>query len=138
MKVVKGLQGVVAAESDICKIDGKKGTLVYRGYAIEDLAKYSSFEEVVFLLWEGRLPKRSELTAFKRKIAKHMKLPAPVKRAIQSTPKKNKWLDSVNRLSQTLHPNGFSPVWVRLCEVKWLDCANRLSHTLHPNGFSPV
>lgn len=89
MKLIKGLQGVVAAESDICKIGGKKGTLVYRGYAIEDLAKYSSFEEVVFLLWEGRLPKRAELTAFKRSIAKHMKLPLPIKKAIQSTPKRN-------------------------------------------------
>ena len=51
-----GLEDVVALTSDICFIDGKEGRLVYRGYDAVDLAQHASFEEVVFLLWYGRLP----------------------------------------------------------------------------------
>jgi len=57
----QGLQDVVAAESGICFIDGAKGILSYRGFDIHDLARNSSFEEVCFLLWNGRLPIRGEL-----------------------------------------------------------------------------
>ena len=56
-----GLRDVVAAPSSICFIDGEKGILVYRGYNIQELAEHSTFEEVVYLLWNGRLPKRGEL-----------------------------------------------------------------------------
>ncbi|MGZ6206680.1 MAG: citrate/2-methylcitrate synthase, partial [Syntrophales bacterium] len=42
----KGLEGVVADETRICKIDGISGKLYYRGYSIEDLAAYSNYEEV--------------------------------------------------------------------------------------------
>ncbi len=56
-----GLEGVVAAESQLCKIDGEKGRLIYCGYDIHDLAEHATFEEVVFLLWHNRLPNRQEL-----------------------------------------------------------------------------
>lgn len=58
----KGLEGVIAAESNICKIDGEHGKLYYRGYPIEDLAKYSTFEETTFLLLYERLPNRERWT----------------------------------------------------------------------------
>ncbi len=57
---VKGLEGVIALNSSICHIDGRRGTLVYRGYAIEDLAENSSFEDVAYLLWHGQLPGEAE------------------------------------------------------------------------------
>ncbi len=57
---VKGLEGVIALNSSICYIDGRKGTLVYRGYAIEDLASQCNFEDVAYLLWHGRLPQVNE------------------------------------------------------------------------------
>ena len=57
----KGLEGVIAAESTICKIDGAKGKLYYRGYSIEDLAKNCSYEEVTYLLLYGQLPTRAQL-----------------------------------------------------------------------------
>ena len=60
-EVKTGLQEVVVAESAISAIDGGKGTLTYRGYEIDDLAEHSTFEEVVYLLWNGRLPKAEEL-----------------------------------------------------------------------------
>ena len=52
----KGLEGVIAAESEICQIDGANGKLYYRGYPIEELAQHSSFEETTFLLLYERLP----------------------------------------------------------------------------------
>lgn len=87
-KLVKGLQGVVVAESSICHIDGEKGKLVYRGYDIQDLAKYSSFEEVVFLLWEGKIPTKKELAKFKKNVNSNMHIPLEVKKFISSLPKK--------------------------------------------------
>lgn len=63
-EVKKGLEGVVVAESGCSFIDGDVGKLVYRGYAIEDLAEHASYEEVLYLLWHGELPTRDELSAF--------------------------------------------------------------------------
>lgn len=70
--VDKGLEGVVACTTDISFIVG--ATLNYRGYTIEDLSANSTFEETVFLLWEGRLPKAAELEAFKKTLNDHMAL----------------------------------------------------------------
>ncbi|WP_276259725.1 citrate synthase [Haloglomus litoreum] len=60
----KGLEGVLVAESALSYIDGSVGKLVYRGYAIEDLAQDASYEEVLHLLWHGHLPDSEELDAF--------------------------------------------------------------------------
>ncbi|WP_436925281.1 citrate synthase [Halosimplex amylolyticum] len=60
----KGLEGVLVAESDLSKIDGDEGRLIYRGYGIEDLAKHASYEEVIYLLWHGDLPDADELATF--------------------------------------------------------------------------
>jgi citrate synthase len=60
-----GLEGVIAGESEICYIDGYAGVLSYRGYNIHILAEHATFEEVIYLLWNGRLPKKSELETLK-------------------------------------------------------------------------
>ncbi|HYH27293.1 MAG TPA: citrate/2-methylcitrate synthase, partial [Actinomycetota bacterium] len=57
----KGLADVVAAETKLSDIDGKQGKLFYVGYDIHDLARYSTFEETVFLLHEQRLPTQPEM-----------------------------------------------------------------------------
>ena len=62
----KGLEGIVAANSGICWIDGEAGVLAYRGIDIHELAAKSSFEEICFLLWEGKLPRREELADWAR------------------------------------------------------------------------
>ncbi len=59
-----GLADVVACHSSICLVDGKAGQLLYRGYDVADLAKHSTFEEVAYLLWYGRLPGLTEFEAF--------------------------------------------------------------------------
>ena len=56
-----GLRGVVAAQSAIGDVNGEKGVLIYQGYDIHDLAENSTFEEVVYLLWNGKLPQAREL-----------------------------------------------------------------------------
>ena len=65
--VGKGLAGVVAANSGICWIDGDAGVLAYRGIDIHELAEKSTFEEITYLLWFGRLPRRAELEDFQQK-----------------------------------------------------------------------
>ena len=62
------LKDVIAAPTAICTIDGIEGKLVYRGYFIEDLAANTTFEEVVYLLWEGDLPNRQQLDAFTKRL----------------------------------------------------------------------
>src|ERR1700740_2383736 len=64
-----GLEGVVAGESEICFIDGEAGVLSYRGYNIHTLADNATFEEVIFLLWNGYLPKQAELDQLKKDLA---------------------------------------------------------------------
>jgi citrate synthase len=82
-----GLEDVVATDSAICFVDGKEGRLIYRGYDIRDLAQHSSFEEVVFLLWFGRLPTGSELDALQKDLRLNRQLPADVVTAMKRFPK---------------------------------------------------
>src|SRR5215470_14641424 len=58
-----GLEDFVVSPSEICFIDGHKGRLVYRGFDVDDLVAQSTFEEVTYLLWYGKLPTRKELDA---------------------------------------------------------------------------
>ena len=60
--VPKGLEGIVATTSSICYIDGEQGVLAYRGLDIHELAEHSSFEEICYLLWFGKLPSASRKT----------------------------------------------------------------------------
>jgi len=64
----KGLDEIYVEESRICFIDGERSKLYYRGYAIEELAGHSSFEEVAYLLIEGHLPNRNELQEFESRL----------------------------------------------------------------------
>jgi citrate synthase len=59
----EGLEDVVVSTSEICFIDGREGRLLYRGYDVDDLVAHSSFEETIYLLWQGGLPSRKDLAA---------------------------------------------------------------------------
>jgi 2-methylcitrate synthase len=74
----QGLEDFVSTDSSICYIDGESGILAYRGIDIHDLARKSSFEEVCFLLWEGRLPRRDELESVRAEIGRNRTLPPEV------------------------------------------------------------
>ena len=82
-----GLEGVVATTSSICYIDGDKGILSYCGYNIDVLASNASFEEVAFLLWNNRLPKRAELDSLKTKLVAERDLPPEVTAFLKNVPK---------------------------------------------------
>ncbi len=73
---MSGLADVIACDSTICSIED--GVLRYRGYAIEELAEHASFEEVIYLLWYGRLPNCYELKALKQDLAENAALPPKI------------------------------------------------------------
>jgi citrate synthase len=85
--VVKGLEGVVAANSGICWIDGYAGVLAYRGIDIHELAEQSSFEETTYLLWHGRLPSRAQLQEFSGKLTEARRVPGEIYDLFRSFPK---------------------------------------------------
>ena len=82
-----GLRGVVAAQSAIGDVNGDEGILIYQGYNIHDLAEHSTFEEVIFLLWNGRLPKSDELAALNAEIRANYEAPAEVIAMLKQYPK---------------------------------------------------
>ena len=83
----RGLDGIVAFSTTKSSIDGKKGELIYSGYNIDVLADNATFEEVCFLLWNDRLPNKSELEDLKNKLIAQRELPKPVLDYIKSTNK---------------------------------------------------
>lgn len=83
----RGLEGVIAAETRMSYIDGEKGILEYVGIPIDALARNSTFEETVFLLWNCRLPKKAELEEFTRDLRSHYDLPTGFEEHIRSAPK---------------------------------------------------
>lgn len=82
----KGLANTIAAESQMSYIDGGKGILEYVGIGIDELARNSTFEEVVYLLWNRRLPKKAELDAFVKSIQAEYDLPEPMWGFIRQCP----------------------------------------------------
>src|SRR5579862_4670745 len=82
-----GLEGIVAAESEICFIDGDRGILSYQGFNIHTLAEKATFEEVIYLLWHGHLPKQSELDGLKKDLARYRPIPKEVIEFLGKVPK---------------------------------------------------
>ncbi len=81
----QGLEGIVATSSEISSIID--GVLTYRGYNIDDLANHASFEEVIYLLWYGKLPTDSELEELGKELAKQADLPEEVSTLLKRLPK---------------------------------------------------
>jgi len=82
----EGLEGVVVADSALTKIFGDEGKLVYRGISIDELAEHSTFEEVTKFLWDGELPTREELEAFKEDLAGRRSLDDQIRDTIHDMP----------------------------------------------------
>lgn len=83
----KGLEGIVAAETRLSDVRGEEGVLIYAGYNINELAGKATYEEVVHLLHENRLPNRSELNALKKTLASYRTIPAKVVDILRALPK---------------------------------------------------
>jgi citrate synthase len=83
---VRGLEGIIAADSSISYVDGIHGRLFYQGYDIHDIAEAMSFSEAVLLLWRGRLPTQAESHAFRSEVVAEMRLPSQVVEMLRLTP----------------------------------------------------
>src|SRR5690348_1852304 len=98
-----GLEDVVIGPSEISDVNGQLGQLIYRGYDIHDLVANTTFEEVVYLLWQGSLPNRDQLDDLKRQINEHYDLPVEVLDVLRHCPTDAEPMDvlrtAVSRLS---------------------------------------
>ena len=83
---VKGLDGVVAAQTTLSSVDGQNGVLTYRGINIHELAEKASYEEVVYLLWYGKLPNRKELADLEARLAAQRTVPDQILNLLRATP----------------------------------------------------
>jgi citrate synthase len=97
-----GLEGVVAAPSEICFIDGVAGRLVYRGYEIADLVENATFEETAFLLWDAKLPNRSELDQLKSELGANCALPEHTLAILKALPKTTEPMDALRTAVSSL------------------------------------
>jgi citrate synthase len=86
-QLIRGLEGVVAAETRLCDLDGRNGRLAYGGYDIDELARQATFEEVAYLLWHDALPSRAELGRFQSELAAARPIPADLVRAFSLMPR---------------------------------------------------
>ena len=92
-----GLEDVVAVSSSICFIDGQQGILSYAGHDIHELARSATYEEVCFLLWNRRLPTRSELGDLQSAFASGRRLPEGILRLLRTLPSDNA-MDAIRTL----------------------------------------
>ncbi len=87
MSTTRGLEGVVATTSSVSSIIDS--VLTYQGYNIDDLADNASFEEVIYLLWNGRLPNAEELATLTKEIAENASLPKEITDYMKNYPNGN-------------------------------------------------
>jgi len=85
--IARGLEGIVAAETNIGDVRGDIGQLIYRGYDINELAGKVTYEEVVYLLWHGHLPGRAELDELTTALRAERELPKGVIDFLTAAPK---------------------------------------------------
>jgi citrate synthase len=86
-QLIRGLEGVVAAQTQLCDLDGANGRLGYRGYDIDELARQATFEEVAHLLWYGELPKAGQLDQLTVTMIAAREIPASLVKAFALWPK---------------------------------------------------
>ena len=95
MMVSKGLEGIVANHTRLSDVRGEEGQLIYAGYDINELAGKVSYEEVVYLLYHDRLPRRDELTQFTNSLRQQRELPRPVIDFLSNAPKSANPMDVI-------------------------------------------
>ncbi|MDA1325809.1 MAG: bifunctional 2-methylcitrate synthase/citrate synthase [Proteobacteria bacterium] len=95
LHIFKGLDGVTVDETAISKVMPETNSLTYRGYAVQDLCAACSFEEVAYLLWNGELPDKKQLAAFKRDERKRRELSKDHMAVIRKFPKSAHPMDTI-------------------------------------------
>lgn len=142
---VKGLEGIVAAQTEMSYIDGVAGVLEYVGIAIGDLAKHSTFEETVFLLWNKRLPKASELESFSKELRANYALPEGMAERIRSVPKTAEPMHMLRTMVSALamhdeNPNENTVEAARVKALRILGCTPAIvaAFDRHRRGLEPI
>jgi citrate synthase len=87
MLQTKGLEGVVATTSSVSSIIDS--VLTYQGFDIDNLAEHASFEEVIYLLWNGRLPKQDELNLLIKELSENAYIDDCILEQIKTSPVKS-------------------------------------------------
>lgn len=142
---VKGLEGIVAAQTEMSYIDGVAGVLEYVGISIGDLSKHSTFEETVFLLWNKRLPTASELESFTNDLRSNYALPDGFIGRIQSLPTTAEPMHMLRTMVSALamydnNPNDNSVEAARAKALRILGCSPAIvaAFDRHRRGLEPV
>jgi len=86
-EIKKGLVGVIADETKVSEVMPDINSLTYRGYAVQDLAEVCTFEEVAYLLLNGELPNKSQLSKFQEEERNSREISSNLKKIIQNYPK---------------------------------------------------
>lgn len=92
-KKIGGLAGVLAGNSAICLCGAEEESLLYRGYAIEDLAAGASFEEVAWLILRGELPNQKELDGYRERLARLREIPDVLMTILEVIPSDTNMMD---------------------------------------------
>ena len=87
VQIKKGLVGVIADETKVSEVMPDINSLTYRGYAVQDLAEVCMFEEVAYLLLNGELPNKAQLSKFQEEERNNREVSANLKKVIQNYPK---------------------------------------------------
>ncbi len=90
-----GLEGIVAATTTLSRVEGTAGRLTYHGYNIHDLARTTTFEEIAYLLWFGKLPTRMELVDLKVRLLEERTLPTVVLQVLSDLPSTTAPMDAL-------------------------------------------
>ena len=102
MPLKPGLEGVPVTKSGICEINGKEGTLNYRGYPITELAQKSSFLETAFLLIWGELPTANELQKFEEEVQMHRRVSFRIRDMLKCFPESGHPMDALQASAASL------------------------------------
>ena len=81
-----GLRGQSAGQTAVCTVGAEGNSLRYRGYDVVELAEYSTFYQVAYLLLKGELPTALELETWKLKLKGQRTLPQPLKEVLERIP----------------------------------------------------
>jgi len=87
VEIKKGLVGVIADETKVSEVMPDINSLTYRGYAVQDLAEVCTFEEVAYLLLNGELPNKAQLSKFQEEERSNREISVNLKKIIQNYPK---------------------------------------------------
>jgi citrate synthase len=97
-----GLEGLVATQSEISDVNGIDGVLIYAGYDIHDLAEHATFEEVIYLLWNLKLPTSEQLNELKHALTREASLPPAIIDLMRAMPGSTNPMDMLRTVVSAL------------------------------------